>query len=162
MVMCLGLPRSEQGIRRAGRNWAKARRIQREGLRGVALGKGKDSFEAIPEILACRATGDQSWDAEVPQIPQTTCLVEVFKERASPVAGQEIHEIARYAVQAIEDTSARGRSCRSSCGGRCMRCVVLWWGESGRGGGGCSSAGCHRARGSGSVGRRGGIEVEGL
>jgi hypothetical protein len=95
-------------------------------LRGVALGKGEDSFEAIPEILACRATGDQSWDAEVPQIPQATNLVEAFEERKGPVAGQEVHEIARDAVQAIEDAGARGRSCRSSCGGRCLRCVVLW------------------------------------
>jgi hypothetical protein len=70
-------------------------------LCGVVLCKGEDSFEAIPEILACRATGDQSWDAEVPQIPQSTCLVEVSEEREGSVAGQEVHEIARNAVQAI-------------------------------------------------------------
>ena len=56
-------------------------------MRGVALGKGEDSLEAIPEILACRATGDQSWDAEDSQIPQVTCFVEVFEERKGPVAG---------------------------------------------------------------------------
>ena len=131
-------------------------------MRGVALGKGEDSFEAIPEFLACRATGDQSWDAEVPQIPQTTCLVEVFKERESPVAGQEVHEIARDAMQAIEDAGARACSCRSSCGGRCLRCVVLWGGESGRDGEGCSSAGCHRTRARAPLDVGGGIVVEGL
>jgi hypothetical protein len=98
-------------------------------LCGVALGKGEDSFEAIPEILACRATWDQSWDAEAPQITQATCLVEVFEEREGSVAGQEVHEIARDAVQFIEDAGARGRSCRSSGSGRCLRCVVLWGGS---------------------------------
>ena len=42
--------------------------IEGKGLRRVAFGKGEDSFEAIPEILAGRATGDQAWDAEVSQI----------------------------------------------------------------------------------------------
>jgi hypothetical protein len=46
-----------------------------KGLRRVAFGKGEDSFEAVTEILAGRATGDQAWDAEVSQIPQMTCLV---------------------------------------------------------------------------------------
>jgi hypothetical protein len=54
--------------------------------------------------------------------PTDDLLVEAFKERESPVAGQEIHKIARDAVQAIEDAGARGRSCRSSCGDRCLRC----------------------------------------
>jgi hypothetical protein len=36
----------------------------------LAVGKCEDSFEAIPEILARSAAGDQAWDAEVPQIPQ--------------------------------------------------------------------------------------------
>jgi hypothetical protein len=57
-----------------------------KGLRGVAFGKGEDSFEAIPEILACRATGDQAWNAEVSQIPQMTCLVEVLEERECAIA----------------------------------------------------------------------------
>jgi hypothetical protein len=54
--------------------------IEGKGLLWVLFGKGEDSFEAIPEILADRTTGDQSWDEEVSQIPQMTCLVEVLKE----------------------------------------------------------------------------------
>jgi hypothetical protein len=80
--------------------------IEGKGLRRVAFGKGEDSFEAIPEILAGRATGDQAWDAEVSQIPQRervlfigtqfsnlytavdimTCLVEVLEERECAIA----------------------------------------------------------------------------
>jgi hypothetical protein len=80
--------------------------------------------------------------------------VEVFKEREGPGGGQEIHEIARdpppqnHTLQApatatalarpapdagifeaIEDAGVRGRSCRSSCSGRCLQCVVLWGGR---------------------------------
>ena len=40
--------------------------IKGEGLCGVALGEGEDSFEAIPEVPAGSTTGDQAWDAEVP------------------------------------------------------------------------------------------------
>ena len=60
--------------------------IEGKGLRRVAFGKGEDIFEAIPEVLACRATGDHSWDEEVPQIPQVTCLVEVLEERKCAIA----------------------------------------------------------------------------
>ncbi len=55
-------------------------------MRRVAFGKGEDSFEAVPEILAGRATGGQAWDAEVSQIPQMTCLVEVLEERECVIA----------------------------------------------------------------------------
>ena len=55
-----------------------------KGLRRVALGKGEDSFEAISAILACRAMGDREWGAEVPQIPQTTCLMEVLQRNRAP------------------------------------------------------------------------------
>jgi hypothetical protein len=59
--------------------------IQREGLRGVAIGQHDDSFKAIPEILACSTSGNQARDAKVPQIPQMTCLVEVLKEREATI-----------------------------------------------------------------------------
>jgi hypothetical protein len=39
--------------------------IKGEGLCGVALGNGEDSFEAIPEILAGSTPGDQTWDTEM-------------------------------------------------------------------------------------------------
>jgi hypothetical protein len=67
--------------------------IEGKGLHRVSFGKGEDSFEAIPQILAGRATGDQSWDAEVSQIPQMTCLVEVLEERECAIARWEIHEV---------------------------------------------------------------------
>ena len=70
------LPRLEQGIRKAGRNGQRPGGYG-EGLRGVAIGKREDSFEAIPEILASSDSG-QAWDVEVPQIPQVICLVEVL------------------------------------------------------------------------------------
>ena len=60
--------------------------IEGKGLHRVAFSKGEDSFEAVPEILAGRATGDQTWDAEVSQIPQMTCLVEVLEERECAIA----------------------------------------------------------------------------
>jgi hypothetical protein len=60
--------------------------IEGKGLRRVAFGTGEDSFEAIPEILAGRATGDQTWDTEVSQIPQMNCLVEVLEERECAIA----------------------------------------------------------------------------
>ena len=60
--------------------------IEGKGLHRVVFCKGEDSFEAISEILADRATGDQAWDAEVSQIPQMTCLVEVLEERECAIA----------------------------------------------------------------------------
>jgi hypothetical protein len=57
-----------------------------EGIFRVAFGKGQDTFEVVPEILAGRATGDQTWGAEVSQIPQMTCLVEVLEERECAIA----------------------------------------------------------------------------
>jgi hypothetical protein len=60
--------------------------IEGKGLRRVAFGKGEDSFVAIPEILAGRATGDQAWDAEASQIPQITCLAEVLEERKCAIS----------------------------------------------------------------------------
>ena len=67
--------------------------IEGKGLLWVLFGKGEDSFEAIPEILASRASGDQARDAKVQQIPKMTCLVEVLEERETTVLGEEIHEI---------------------------------------------------------------------
>jgi hypothetical protein len=129
-------------------------------LRGVAIGKHEDSFKAIPEILACSTLGNQARDAEVPQIPQMTCLVEVLEEREATILGEEVLEIPGDGVQTVKVACARCRSCRSSSGGgRCLGSVILW-GRRGGGGKGCSSAGCHRAWGAGSVGRRGGGEVE--
>jgi hypothetical protein len=75
-------------------------------LRGVALGKGEDSFEAISEILASSAAGDQAWDAEVLQIPRATCLVEVLEEREGAIACQEIHQVAENGVHSVKDASA--------------------------------------------------------
>jgi hypothetical protein len=63
------------------------------GIVRVALGEGENSFEAIPEVPAGSTMGDQ-WDAEVPQFPQATCLVEVLKECEGAVAGEEIHQVA--------------------------------------------------------------------
>ena len=60
---------------------------------GVALGEGKDSFEAIPEVPTGSTMGDQAWDAEVPELPQATCLVEVLKECERAVAGEEIYQV---------------------------------------------------------------------
>jgi hypothetical protein len=125
-------------------------------LCGVALGKGEDSFEAIPEIFADSTTGYQAWDAEVPQVPQATCLMEVLEECGRSVAGEEIHQVARDGGHSVKDASAWGRSCRGGCSGRCLRSVSLWGGKSGGRRGGCSSIGYHRAMGAGSVGRRGG------
>ena len=101
-----------------------------EGLCGVALGKGEDSFEAIPEILAGSTTGYQSWDAEVPQVPQATCLVEVLEECERAVAGEEIYQVAWDGGHSIKDASAWGRSCRSGCSCSCLRSVNLWGGKS--------------------------------
>jgi hypothetical protein len=89
-------------------------------------------------------------------------LQEVLEEGKSAVSLEEVHEIAIDAVHSIKDACARGRSCLSSCGGRCLRCVNLWGRESGGRRGGCSSIGYHRARCAGSVGRWGEIEVESL
>jgi hypothetical protein len=77
-------------------------------LCGVFISKGEDSFEAIPKILAGSTTGDQSWDVEVPQVPQSTCLVEVLEERERAVAGEEIHEVTWNGVHSVEDASIRG------------------------------------------------------
>ena len=126
---------------------------------GVALGKGEDSFEAIPEILAGSTTGYQAWDAEVPQVPQATCLMEVLEECERSVAGEEIHQVVRDGGHSVKDASTWGSSCRD---GRCLRSVSLWGEKSGGRRGGCSSMGYHRAMGAGSVARRGGLEVEGL
>jgi hypothetical protein len=82
--------------------------------RRVALGKGEDSFEAIPEILADSTTGYQAWDAEVPQVPQATCLVEVLEECERSVAGEEIHQVAGDGGHSVKDASAWGRSCRAA------------------------------------------------
>jgi hypothetical protein len=90
-------------------------------LCGVALGKGENSFEAIPEILAGSTTGYQSWDAEVPQVPQVTCLVEVLEECERSVAGEEIHQVAGDGGHSVKDASDWGRSCRGGCSGRCLR-----------------------------------------
>ena len=111
---------------------------------GVALGEGEDSFEAIPEVPAGSTMGDQSWDAEVPQVPQATCLVEVLKECEGAVAGEEIHQVAGDGRHSIKDASAWGLSCRSGCSGRCLRSVNLWGRESGGRKGGYSSLGYHR------------------
>ena len=97
---------------------------------GVALGKGEDSFEAIPEILAGSTTGDQACDAEVPQVPQATCLVEVLEECERAIAGEEIYQVAGDGGHSIKDASVCGRSCRSGCSGRCFRRVNLWGGKS--------------------------------
>ncbi len=75
---------------------------------GVALGEGEDSLEAIPEVPAGSTMGDQSWDAEVPQVPQATCLVEVLKECECAVAGEEIHQVAGDGGHSIKDSSALG------------------------------------------------------
>ena len=37
---------------------------------------------------------DQAWDAEVPELPQATCLVEVLEECERAVAGEEIYQVA--------------------------------------------------------------------
>ena len=55
--------RHEEGWQELGKS---AENILGKGLRRVALGKGEDSFETIPEVLAGSTTGDQAWDAEVP------------------------------------------------------------------------------------------------
>ena len=86
---------------------------------GVALGEGKDSFEAIPEVPTGSTMGDQAWDAEVPELPQATCLVEVLEECERAVAGEEIYQVAGDGGHSIKDASAWGRSCRSGCSGRC-------------------------------------------
>ena len=88
---------------------------------------------------------DQAWDAEVPELPQATCLVEVLKECERAVAGEEIYQVAGDGGHSIKDASAWGRSCRSGCSGRCLRSVNLWGGKSGGRRGGCSSLGYHRA-----------------
>ena len=62
--------------------------IEGKGLRRVAFGKGEDSFVAIPEILAGRATGDQAWDAEASQIPQINSIGEVLEERKRSTRSQ--------------------------------------------------------------------------
>ena len=111
---------------------------------GVALGEGKDSFEAIPEVPAGSTMGDQAWDAEVPQVPQATCLVEVLKECEGAVAGEEIHQVAGDGGHAVKDASAWCRSCRSGCSCRCLWSVNLWGRESGGRKGGYSSLGYHR------------------
>ena len=100
---------------------------------GVALGEGKDSFEAIPEVPTGSTMG-QAWDAEVPELPQATCLVEVLEECERAVAGEEIYQVAGDGGHAVKDASAWCRSCRSGCGGRCLWSVNLWGGgESGGG-----------------------------
>ncbi len=76
---------------------------------GVALGEGEDSFEAIPEVPAGSTMGDQAWDAEVPELPQATCLVEVLKECERAVAGEEIYQVAGDGGHSIKDASAWGR-----------------------------------------------------
>ena len=73
---------------------------------GVALGEGEDSFEAIPEVPAGSTMGDQAWDAEVPELPQATCLVEVLKECERAVAGEEIYQVAGDGGHAVKDASA--------------------------------------------------------
>ncbi len=70
---------------------------------GVALGEGEDSFEAIPEVPAGSTMGDQAWDAEVPELPQATCLVEVLKECERAVAGEEIYQVAVLCARAPLD-----------------------------------------------------------
>jgi len=122
-------------------------------LCGVTLGKGEDSFETIPEILAGSTTGYQAWDAEVPQVPPTTCLVLVLEECERSVAGEEIHQVVRDGGHSVKDASTWGSSCRD---GRCLRSVSLWGEKSGGRRGGCSSIGYHRAMGTGSVGHWGG------
>ena len=67
------------------------------------IGQREDSFEAIPEILASRASGDQARDAQVSQIPQMTCLVEFLEERKTAILGEEVHEIPGDGVQAVKD-----------------------------------------------------------
>jgi hypothetical protein len=203
--------------------WAKARRTYRgRDCAGYHLASARIASSTrmasrlSPKSLLAVPLGTRTWDAEVSQIPQATCLVEVLEEGKSAVALEEVHVcafitavpitklfawgegdsgghvlrettsrclcglvcpsrtsgrggeghcvkegggeegIARDAVQTIEDACAPSRSCRSSCRGRCLRCVSLWGRESGGGRGGCSSVGYHRARGAGSVGRQGG------
>jgi hypothetical protein len=97
------LAASRAGHKKGGEELGKGPEdIFGEGLCGVALGKGGDSLEAIPEILAGSTTGDQAWDAEVPQVPQATCLVEVLEERERAVACEKIHEVAGNGVHSIE------------------------------------------------------------
>ena len=67
------LTRYEEGQEELGKDTED---ILGEGLQWVAIGKGEDSFQSIPDILACRATGDQLRDEEVHQIPQLTILTQ--------------------------------------------------------------------------------------
>ena len=71
----------------------------------------EDSFEAIPEILASSASGDQARDAKVQQIPKMTCLVEVLEEHKATVLGEEIHEIPGDGGQTVKGSFVRCRSC---------------------------------------------------
>ena len=81
--------------------------------------------------LLCDATKQsQAWDAEVPQVPQATCLVEVLEECERSVAGEEIHQVAGDGGHSIKDANVWGRSCRVGCSGRCLRSVSLWGGKS--------------------------------
>jgi hypothetical protein len=150
------LAAAQAGHKEGGKELGKCpENIKWEGLRGVAISQRGDSFETIPEIFVSHASGDQSRDTKVPQIPQMTCLVEFLEERKTAILGEEVHEIPREGVRAVKDASDRCRSCRSVGGCRCLGSVILW-GRRGGGGRECSSAGCHRACGSGSIGRRGG------
>ena len=98
------LAAARAGHKEGGKELGKClENIKWEGLRGVAISQREDSFEAIPEILASRASGDQARDAKVPQTPQVTCLVELLKERKTAILGEEVHEIPREGVQAVKD-----------------------------------------------------------
>jgi len=89
-------------------------------------GQSEGDLRCIPEILASSASGDQARDANVPQIPQMTCLVEVLEERETAILGEEVHEIPGDGVQVFKDACVRCRSCRSSGDGRCLESVFLW------------------------------------
>ncbi len=121
------LATARAGHKEGGKELGKCpENIKWKGLRGVAISQRDDSFEAIPEVLASCASGEQARDAKVPQIPQMTCLVEFLEERKTTILGEEVHEIPREGVQAVKDASARCRSCRSVGGCRCLGSVILW------------------------------------
>ena len=120
------LAAAQAGHKEGGKELGKCpENIKWEGLRGVAISQRGDSFETIPEIFVSHASGDQSRDTKVPQIPQMICLVEVLEEREATVLYEEIHEIPGDGEQAVKGSCARCRSCRSRRGGRCLGSVIL-------------------------------------
>jgi hypothetical protein len=128
------LAAAQAGHKEGGKELGKCpENIKWEGLRGVAISQRGDSFETIPEIFVSHASGDQSRDTKVPQIPQMTCLVEFLEERKTAILGEEVHEIPREGVRAVKDASDRCRSCRSVGG---CRPPCLWLGLHWTSGGG--------------------------